>query len=377
MNKTSATGGGKRLIVLSGINIFRGGTLKIMRDCIAALSGFVDVNTEIIALVHNRELYREYPNVRYIAYPRSRKSWLWRLYYEYFGLWRMSKRLNPWCWFSIHDTTPNVVAQRRMVYCHNSFPFYRLRLRDLFLQPGIAMLCLFSYYIYRINIHKNDYIIVQQEWFRHELHKFFGIDNIIVSLPDEEDSYLTANASDSVKETGVCRFFYPSTPMIHKNIETACEAAVKLQRYGIGNFELVITLDGTENRYAKYIYGKYCGCSAINFTGYLKHDRMQQWYEECSCLVFPSKVETWGLPLSEAKQACKPILVSDLPYARETVGGYDRVRFFNPDDSGELAGLMQQFMEGRLTYETIEADEHRMPFARNWNELFQIIMNPS
>lgn len=50
-------------------------------------------------------------------------------------------------------------------------------------------------------------------------------------------------------------------------------------------------------------------------------------YNTSDCLIFPSKLETWGLPISEMKFFGKPILIADELYAKETVGGYDKVQF--------------------------------------------------
>jgi len=174
---------------VSGINLFRGGTLKIMQDCIAALSAYCKDQFEIIALVHNENQYPEYPNVRYISFPKSRKSWFFRLYYEYIGFMRLSKQWKPWCWFSLHDTTPNVRAEHRMVYCHNTFSFYNPGFRNLFVQPDIVMFSLFSRFIHRINIRRNDFVIVQQEWLRETFKRQFGIENVVVSLPIKSEKF--------------------------------------------------------------------------------------------------------------------------------------------------------------------------------------------
>ncbi|MDR1561813.1 MAG: glycosyltransferase [Dysgonamonadaceae bacterium] len=364
-----------KTIVVSGINIFRGGTLKIMQECIAALSGYVGDGGNIIALVHDENLFLKYDNVRYVAFPKSRRSWFIRLYYEYIGFRRLSKNLKPYLWLSMHDTTPNVVACRRAVYCHNPFPFYRPGIRNIFLQPGIAMLCLFSYFIYRINIRRNDFVIVQQEWLRHEFRGLFGIDNIIVSPPGGiKNSVVKENTATVVRDNANVLFFYPSTPMIHKNMEAVCEAAFRLTRAGVKGFEVAFTFDGTENRYAKHIFEKYHDLAPVRFIGALSRDGMNEWYAKCDSVIFPSKVETWGLPVSEAKEFGKPVIVADLPYARETVGDYGMVKFFDPDEPDELAMVMRQFISGKFTYDPVSAVEYGQPFAGSWEELFNIIL---
>ena len=65
-------------------------------------------------------------------------------------------------WLSLHDATPRVVAERRVVYCQTSFPFYKWSWRDFLFDYKIVLFALFTRWIYRINVHRNTYLIVQQ-----------------------------------------------------------------------------------------------------------------------------------------------------------------------------------------------------------------------
>jgi len=89
--------------------------------------------------------------------------------------------------------------------------------------------------------------------------------------------------------------------------------------------------------------------------------------------VFPSKAETWGLPMTEAKEHNKPILASDRPFAKESVGKYDKVKFFDPDDARQLAGEMKKFMKGTIIYDDTEEITYNEPVARNWDELIRFL----
>jgi glycosyltransferase involved in cell wall biosynthesis len=358
-------------IVVSGISLFRGGTLKVMQDCIAALSVFAGNNYEIVALVHNKNQFPAYSNVRYISYPKSRKSWFFRLYYEYFGFKKLSKRLNPYCWFSLHDMTPNVIAEKRIVYCHNSYPFFKSGIKGFFLQRNIFFICLLSRYMYKINIKKNDYVVVQQEWLREAFQKMFSINNVVVAFPVKEKKEIVVpdNQSHKNKKT----FFYPATAILQKNFEIICQAAGLLEKEGIDNFEVVMTLKKTENKYANYIYRTYQFLKTLRFVGFLPPEEVNTFYKNSDCLLFPSKAETWGLPISEAKEYNKPMLLSDLPYARETVGKYDKVCFFDPDNAMQLAILMKNFIAGTIVYDKTEEIHYKEPFTHNWDELIRFL----
>lgn len=56
------------------------------------------------------------------------------------------------------------------------------------------------------------------------------------------------------------------------------------------------------------------GLQNIHFIGLKSKEKLDDIYRnETDALIFPSKLETWGLPLSEAKEFKLPILSADLP----------------------------------------------------------------
>ena len=134
-----------------------------------------------------------------------------------------------------------------------------------------------------------------------------------------------------------------------------------------------MTLSGDENRYSKWLYAKYNFIPELHFVGLQNREQMVIQYREAAAVIFPSKLETWGLPISEAKLYNKPLLVADMPYAHETVGTYDRVSFFPPTEPGALADLMQSVIERRWQPVGAKGEDPSQPFARNWNELWQLM----
>ena len=156
----------KMTIVVSAVNFFEGGPMTILKECLAHLSDHLSGRYRIIALVHNTSLLSGNKNIEYIEFRNARKNWLYRLYYEYVLFYFLSRRLKPYLWLSLHDITPNVTAEVRAVYCHNPSPFYPFSFKLLAVSYQVALFSLFYKYLYRINIHRNKYVIVQQEWLR-------------------------------------------------------------------------------------------------------------------------------------------------------------------------------------------------------------------
>jgi len=360
-------------IVISGINLVEGGTLSIFKDCLKAAHEHLKDKFEIIALVHKKELF-DIPDIKYLEFPSSKKSWLKRIYYEYFGFKKLSKKINPYLWLSMHDMTPNVVAKKRAVYCHNPTPFYKLSSwHEAWLDLKVAFFTIFYKYVYRINIKKNDYVIVQHDWIRQEFQKKYGISNVIVAYPDM-NPVSNINAQHHAKDNRVKRLFYPSFPRTFKNFEVIGDAVQILENKNISNYEIIVTIDGTENKYAKYITNKYSHLKSLKFIGLQSRQEVYNLYSQTDCLLFPSKIETWGMPIMEFKAFDKPILISDLPYAKETMGDYNQVVFFNPNHPIELNRYIEKIINNDIQWQDTQQIKIQPPFAHGWQDLFDHLL---
>ena len=360
----------KKTIVVSAINFFEAGPLSILKECLQYLSDNLSGQYSIIALVHDKSLLTV-SNIRYIEFKKARKNWLFRIYYEYIYFYVLSRRIKPYLWFSLHDISPNVVADIRAVYCHNSSPFYPFSFRVLFFSYQVALFSLFYKYLYRINIKKNNFVIVQQRWIREEFQKLYNISNVVVAYPESVPPFLSSSRGNSRPRF---TFFYPAFPRVFKNIEVVAEAVKLLCAQGRTDFEILFTIEGSENRYARYTFDTYKNISAISFIGLQSKKDIYKIYMEIDALIFSSKLETWGLPISEFKTFNKPLLLADLPYAHETVGDYEKVKFFHPENPHQLAAHMAALINGNLEFDGNRAVKVEEPFAQNWQQLFSIIL---
>ena len=357
-------------IVVSAVNFTEGGPLTVLRECLASAVAVLPAECEIVALVHRADLVNA-PRVRMISIPSSKKSWFHRLYWEWFGFRRISRELKPTLWLSLHDITPRVLATRQAVYCHNPSPFYRISLREALLEPTFLMFNQFYAFLYRIFIHRNYCVIVQQDWLRDEFIRRMGQLPVVVAHPSMRTDELA-----SIQTPGsTFVFLYPTLPRVFKNIQTLCKATQILASRGIRGFEVRLTLDGTENRYARWLRKRFGGVAEVRFIGRQTKDEMAVHYCESSAVVFPSKLETWGLPISEAKAQRRPLLVADLPYARETVGTYDLVSFFPVESPEALADLMQSLVEQTWQPTGNHHSDPVTPFAPDWASLWGTLIN--
>jgi glycosyltransferase involved in cell wall biosynthesis len=364
----------KPVIVISAINFSEGGPLSILEDCLAYTATHLIDRYKVIALVHSNTLF-DLPEICFIEIPNAKRSWLNRLYYEYFHFSHLSRQLKPYLWLSLHDITPNVEATRRAVYCHNPSPFYNLPLSQALMDPTFFLFNQFYRYLYKINIKKNDFVIVQQRWLRREFEKLFRPRRVIVAHPKVSEDWNDEKTDSSyLYKNGITRLIYPAFPRVFKNFEIIGEAVQNIRKCGIEGVEILITLSGQENQYARWLFKRYGFLKEIKFIGLQPRETIYHLYREVDAMIFPSKLETWGMPLMEFKVLDKPILAADLPYAHETIGQYHKATFFNPDDPEGLADLIMRLRQGGLGYDQPVPEIPEVDCTEGWDELFDLLL---
>ena len=361
-----------RTIVVSAVNIRKGGTLTILRSCLAYLATRKDFH--VTALVHRRDL-ADFPGIDYIELPHTTDSWLKRLRCEYREMLPISRQLAPVdLWLSLHDTTPRVEARRQSVYCHTSFPFLKTRLRDWRMDWKIPVFAHLTKYVYRHRVRANDFLIVQQEWFRDGLARLthFPKERIIVAPP----AVRCIEPGTAAPDSDIPMFIYPATPDCHKNFEVVCRAAERLERQlGQKRFRILFTFRGDENRYANWLKKRWGHLSSLDFRGLMAREELDLTYRQAACLVFPSRIETWGLPISEFKPAGRPMILADLPYAHESAAGAVCVAFFPPDNADLLAERMNEVIRNQFcNFAEIPPRTAVPPRADDWQQLFDILL---
>ena len=365
----------KKKIVISAVNLTEGGGREVLLSCLRVVS--LDPRFIAIAIVNNKakkDLVRS-ANIKYLQVPFAKKSWLYRIIYEYFFSKSISKKINPDIWFSLHDVTPNVVAKKRYVYCHNIAPFFKFRLRDVRLDPRFSMFVLFYKWIYRINLHKNNAVFVQQKWIADKFLEFFKYTNCVVAVPEEKSKNISKEHSIKKNKPSKVIFFYPTLPRTYKNLEIIFEAVDILKRKNVLDFKVIITVSKNENKYINFLVNKYGIPNQIELCGRLDKDQMNKFYLKSDILLFPSKLETWGLPIREAMSYNLPTLLASHPYAKATSNGYDKVCFFDMESPEHLSSFMSEIVVNN-NY-TIFQDNYdnfiNKEELKNWKDLLNYI----
>jgi len=170
--------------------------------------------------------------------------------------------------------------------------------------------------------------------------------------------------------------FYPANSAVYKNHELIINALkyIKDSKPEIYNNLIIhFTFDRnlSNNRNAELIglAEKLQVIEHIRFEGKISYERVLSFYKSCDLLVFPSYIETFGLPLIEAASFGMPILAVDMNYAREVIGDYEGVKFLNYKDSKLWAENIIDLYNKRIKYKTYDVN-----YKTSWKDFFELII---
>ena len=350
--------------------MIEGGIFTILDNCLEKISLYSKKNEiKVIALVRDKTKF-DYSNIEYIDFSKAKKSWFSRLYLEYFYFKKISKKIKPDIWLSLHDVSPNVLAKKRFVYCHHATIFYKPSFEDWKFNYKIGVFSILYKYIFRINIKKNTAVFVQQDWIKKEFENLFKIDTVVTCPPEFiENTKIKAVDLEEFK----IHFFYPLLPRSYKNIECIGDAVGLLSENIKSKIKIHLTISKGDSKYADFIVDQY-KFAEMNYIGRITLAEVFGYYEKMDCLLFPSKLESSALPLTEAKAYGKPILAANLAHARETIGQYDKVSFFDVDNPQQLAQLITEFVKNTIQYQGNQHICDKESQLKDWDSLFDYIL---
>lgn len=241
------------------------------------------------------------------------------------------------------------------IYYHQSLPFYPYGWR---LFKSNERKLWFYKHIYplfvKLFLTQDTKVFVQLNFIKEGFCNYFSHpkDNVEVFSPSitlPTTSLANPYTSESLN------LFYPSSPVFYKNHDILISALDKCKE----NIGLYLTIPRTGT----------CKNSQIHFLGSLTYNEVCSYYQYSDALLFPSYIETYGLPLIEAASIGLPIIAADLPYAREVLKGYDGVKFVNHNDASKWLEAIHELKKGtRFTPLDISN-------RSSWQQLFQSIEN--
>ena len=270
-----------------------------------------------------------------------------RLKFEYLTGGKWVNGINPDVVFSLENMLPKGLDSgiKQVLYIHQPVGFQHEKKFSI-LKPNEREQGIYQRFYHPMIISsakKADRIVVQTEWMKRALVRDEKIpsDKIYKVKPDIPDlsGYVRNGEFDPV------RFFFPASNLPYKNhavIEAAREILIR------EGFEPKILFTKEKVLPREEIFAEY----------------------NRSTLLFPSYLETFGMPLGEAQQFGNPVIAADTEFAREVLAGYDNAYFFNPFDPDGLAELMRAVMNGEIKPVVPRASDRKV---NSYSKLVDII----
>jgi glycosyltransferase involved in cell wall biosynthesis len=164
--------------------------------------------------------------------------------------------------------------------------------------------------------------------------------------------------------------FYPANSMVFKNHKELIYALHELDKSGQdqSSIGLYLTIEEDEDLELKKLIHTFNLKARVHFIGALSYEEVLVYYKSCTTVVFPSYIESFGLPLVEARLFAKPLVVLNTEYARELVLDYEGVFFAeqnNPESWGRA--LLSSFTISH------KIDASTSYHASNWSDFFELM----
>jgi glycosyltransferase involved in cell wall biosynthesis len=133
---------------------------------------------------------------------------------------------------------------------------------------------------------------------------------------------------------------YPAQTWPHKNHLRLVEALAEVVERGV-DVHLVCSGHQTAHFDAIQRRAEELNLShRVTFLGYVSAAELGLLYRRATALIFPSRLEGWGLPIVEALSVGLPVAASNSSAIPEVSGG--AALLFDPDQTPEIAGAIER-----------------------------------
>lgn len=222
-----------------------------------------------------------------------------------------------------------------VAYVQNALPFVR-ESRELKVPRSVRRLVQRRVMLRVIN--EADLVVVQTKWFASYLASQLNMGKrIAVERPQPPCSFTCGPSITTLQFDAPSGFvLYVGSDLPHKNLELLEQAWTQVVRSGRLLHDIELWVAGVNERGSQ-------GTHNIKYLGNVPRDRLCGYYRAAELLVYPSLVETFGLPLLEAQWHGLPVIAPDLPYARETVR--DAGLYYDPHSVDGLARSIVALLE--------------------------------
>ena len=287
----------------------------------------------------SNETLKSKENITVVPFEWTKKSWIHRLYFDKVSASKLVKEYDIDVVISLQNTITRSTNVKHILYLQQSLPFVdkRYTLREdkkLWIYQNVI-----SKFISKA-VKKSNYVIVQSQWMKDALIEKYNesVDKIIVSKPNLDVSKLIKNNGGYTNQ-----FFYPADSYRYKNHEMILESLMNIDPK---LYKMTFTITCDQDDYRKSLCDKIKNNNLnVDCTGIISYEDVCKYYSE-SILIFASEIETFGLPLLEARLSNSIVLALETPFSKEILEGYSNAYYFN--NKSELKTLIDKVIHKEI-----------------------------
>lgn len=274
--------------------------------------------------------------------------------------WLKEHGIRPVASISLQNTNFNTGYDiPNFIYYHQPVAFFKYKWNPFKKQERLLFFYKNIYpFFVKLLINKRTNIFVQLEFIKEGFIRNYNVrpENIHVVYPklDKPD---TSAVGDIVLSDDSINLFFPAQPLFYKNHKVVFEA-MKSVKKGCTLYLTQVKPGDLEDVPSDL---------DIRMLGRVSQENLDFLYSNADALVFPSYIETFGLPLTEAASAGIPVIAADLDYAKEVLNGYEGATFVEYNDVEGWANAIEG-LKKRNRFKPIDISDRP-----SWKEFFKII----
>lgn len=311
-------------IIVNATSLKYGGALTILKEYFEKAEK--DFKNQYIFFVDEQTGLKDIKNEKdknIILYNQENRFYKNKFYWNLFGFSKMIKK--NWSEdkiiiFSLQNFHPFGTKKiPKIVYLHQAIPFFDYKW-GFFNKEERVFWFYKNIYVHLIlkSLKDSEYSIVQTRWLKKKLLLKNQNFNIKVERPNINEIFtkIESKCVKQIDSEGLV-LFYPAAPNKYKNhyfLFLVLNKIIEVDK----NYKLYLTFNPSKEIYD--VLKKLNIEKNVIFLGNLSLNEIKYCYEKADIVLFPSLIESFGLPLIEAKEFKKKIIVNNIELYKEVVG---------------------------------------------------------
>lgn len=301
-----------------------------------------------------------------------------RVLFDFYGCKKLIKMIgfNPDLVVSLQNTGVFCLKNiKQCVYYHSPVALFPYKWSLFDKEERNMLMYKYIYPIFvRLSTTRTTRFVVQTQYIKDAFVDYYKTnpENVSILFPD-----ISLVPIDDVKVIEFpleeFHFVYPATPKLFKKHETIVYALTKLREKApeiLRKIKIHFTLEKDSLPHLISLIHKSELEENFIFEGVLPLSKLNELYKSSIGLLFPSVVETLGLPLVEAASFGIPVLVSDAGYSHAVISKYEGATFIPPFEYEKWANMILSVCEKKPRY-----SQYNIEGNSSWIDFFNIIQS--